>query len=88
MGNDDGRLISNLQYLMNQCIDPTDGDELGLHVPQIKHCIFCLEKIKYLPNDRWYIPADKSCCICERCFNDFKNRFHWKLLDGWDIEWP
>lgn len=28
-----------------------------------------------------------SCCICEECFNDFKDMFHWRKLDGWDIDW-
>ena len=49
--------------------------------------MFCWEKIQDSPHQLWFIPKDLTCCICEECYNDFKELFHWKELDGWDIDW-
>lgn len=37
--------------------------------------------------EKWFLPQDLSCCICEECYNDFKDEFKWKKLDGWDLDW-
>ena len=49
--------------------------------------IFCCEKVQDTPHQWWFIPEDLSCCICEECYNDFREMFHWKKLDGYDIDW-
>lgn len=32
------------------------------------------------PYQRWFVPSDLSCCICEECYRDFKEMFRWKNL--------
>lgn len=84
---DDWRLtVNNGKSLRKACINPTDGEEICKHAPQLKKCAFCLEPVQNDPHQWWFIPIDFSCCICENCFNDFKKMFEWKKLDGWDID--
>lgn len=85
---DDWRLLmNNGKSLLKTSINPTDGEEISKHAPQLKSCEFCLEPVQNNPNQRWFIPTNLSCCICEHCFYDFKEMFEWKKLDGWDIDW-
>lgn len=49
--------------------------------------MFCCDKVQDNPHQWWFIPKDVSCCICEGCYNDFKEMFRWKELDGWDMDW-
>ena len=84
---DDWRLLNDVQHLLNQKINPVDGEDLIEHLPSLEHCVFCRDKVIKNKKGFWYIPLDKSCCICENCFNDFRKLFKWHLLDGWDIEW-
>lgn len=84
---DDWRLFNDVEYLHGKYLNPTDGEEIVQHAPDLKMCIFCLEKVKDSPHQWWFVPEDFSCCICESCFHDFREAFHWKKLDGWDIEW-
>lgn len=84
---DDWRLLNNVEYLKNAYINPTDGEEIIKHAPYHKSCVFCFEKILDTPHQWWFMPEDMSCCICEECYNDFREMFGWKKLDGWDIDW-
>lgn len=85
--NDDWRLLSVGDDLYYQDIDPTDGEEIGLHAPWLTHCALCWTEVVHSRHQWWYVPTDQSCCICETCFHDFKELFHWRELDGWDLEW-
>ncbi|MDE6924087.1 MAG: hypothetical protein K2P59_02340 [Acetatifactor sp.] len=86
---DDWRLeVKDAESLKSECINPTDGEEIVKYAPHLKSCFFCWEEVRDTPLQRWFIPENVSCCICEECYNDFKEVFGWKLLDGWDIEWP
>lgn len=85
--DDDWRLLSVDDDLYYQDIDPTDGEEIGLHAPGLTHCAFCWKEVVHSRHQWWYVPTDQSCCICETCFHDFKELFHWRELDGWDLEW-
>ena len=84
---DDWRLLNDVEHLKSKYINPTDGEEISKHAPHLKSCSFCMEQVRNNPRNWWYVPEDISCCICEECFNDFKEIFEWKLLDGWDIVW-
>ncbi len=84
---DDWRLLNDVEYLKNKEINPTDGEEITAHAPYLKKCIFCLDIVQDDPRQWWFIPLDMSCCICEECYNDFKDTFGWRKLDGWDIDW-
>lgn len=84
---DDWRLQNDVEHLKNTSVNPTDGEEICRHAPYLKHCVFCFEPVKDTPYQHWFIPLDLSCCICEKCYHDFKEGFGWKKLDGWDIEW-
>lgn len=85
--NNDWRLMNEIEHLYNQEVDPTDGEELIEHLPNLKKCVFCLDMVEAEICQKWYLPLDQSCCICEKCFDDFKDMFRWRLLDGWDIDW-
>lgn len=85
---DDWRLLhEEVGYLKNAYINSTDGEEICIHAPQLKHCNFCLEQVQNDSHQWWFVPEDISCCICKECYNDFKEMFSWKDLDGWDIKW-
>lgn len=55
----DWRLLNHVAHLHKQKLEPTDGEELMCHTPNLKKCIFC-----------W----DLDCCICEICYNDLSSR--------------
>lgn len=74
--DDDWRLLSVGDDLYYQDIDPTDGEEIGLHAPRLTHCAFCWTEVVHSRHQWWYVPTDQSCCICETCFHDFKELFH------------
>lgn len=83
----DWRLLNDVQHLTNQEIDPVNGEDIIEHLSDLEKCRFCWDKANDNKKGFWYLPLDKSCCICENCFNDFKELFEWTLLDGCDIEW-
>lgn len=86
MEKDDWRLLNDVKSLHSCALEPTDGEELIKHKTKLVKCVFCWDKVRG-DSQRWYLPLNKSCCICETCFQDFHEMFHWRLLDGWDIEW-
>lgn len=84
---DDWRLLNHVEYLKKAHINPTDGEEICKHAPHLKRCAFCLEPVQDNSHQWWFVPTDLSGCICEECYNNFKEDFEWKKLDGWDIKW-
>lgn len=84
---DDWRLLSVDDGLKCKELNPTDCEELGLHAPYLTHCAFCWIQVEHTRHPFWYIPTDLSCCICEKCYHDFRELFQWRELDGWDMEW-
>lgn len=84
---DDWRLQNDVEHLKKAAIHPTDGEELCKHAPHLKRCEFCFQPVQDTPHQWWFVPEDLSGCICEECYNDFKDDFEWKELDGWDVEW-
>ena len=83
----DWRLLNDVEHLKNKCMNPTDGEEITKHIPYLKKCVFCWDEVQDSPHQWWFMPEDMSCCVCEECYNDFKEMFGWKKLDGWDIDW-
>ena len=53
-----------------------------------EHCDFCWEKFSLLESDahQGYCTTKtnerKSIWICEQCFEDFKDEFHWEVVSG------
>lgn len=84
---DDWRLLNDVDYLQEEYLNPTNGEEIVLHAPDLKTCIFCWDQVRNDRHQWWFLPEDLSCCICETCFQDFKEMFRWKKLDGWDLDW-
>lgn len=80
-------LLHSREHLKEADINPTDGEEIYKHTTQFKYCEFCLEPVQNCAYQWWFIPTDFSCCICDCCFNTFREMFKWRLLDGWDIDW-
>lgn len=50
-----------------------------------EHCAFCWEKALTNKACVFYCTTDFKHWICEECFNDFKNKFHW-TIHGYDDE--
>ena len=50
------------------------------------HCEFCSAKFSQMENDlhEGYATEDEYHWICEACYNDFKDRFQWKVKDNED----
>ena len=44
------------------------------------HCDFCTEKILTRDHRTCYCTQDFETWICEKCFNDFHDRFGWKVI--------
>lgn len=87
INEDDWVLLNDIEYLKKVYMNPTDGEEIMKHAPHLKNCVFCLESVQDSCHQWWYVPLDLSCCICEKCYKDLEEKFDWKKLDGWDIEW-
>lgn len=79
--------LNDAEYFKNKYLNPTDEEEIMKHAPHLTKCALCLNKLRNRPYQRWFVTEDMRCCICETCYNDFKETFHWKKLDGWDIDW-
>lgn len=84
---EDWRLLSVDEDMKYKEINPTDGEELGLHAPYLTHCAFCWTPVEHTRHQHWFVPTDLSGCICEKCYHDFREHFQWRELDGWDIDW-
>ena len=77
--NNDWRLTDQMDYLFKADL---------LHMPYIKlsetldhdHCEFCWYKIQE-SSELFYCTTDKNFWICEKCYNDFKDMFQWRVLD-------
>ena len=84
---EDWWLLNDVWHLKEKCLNPTDGEELCQNAPHLKACIFCWCRVEQTDYSDWYISENIDCCICQNCYDDFKSIFHWRILDGWDIEW-
>ena len=47
-----------------------------------RHCNFCMKEITTDMNEECYCSEDGSDWICSECFNDFKERFGWKVFEN------
>ena len=43
------------------------------------HCNFCMKTITADMNEECYCSEDDTTWVCTECFNDFKERFKWKV---------
>lgn len=84
---DDWRLLNDVDNLRGIYLNPTTGKDIRANAPHLKCCIFCLDAVSDDTHQWWYVPEEITCCICEKCYKDFKDSFMWNDLDGWDIDW-
>jgi len=87
ISKDDWRLRNDVKHLEGMSVNPTDGEAITLHMEDNRECTFCWRKVSDNPHEHWYVTEDVGSCVCEDCFQDFKDMFCFRLLDGWDIEW-
>ena len=79
MNENDPRLTNQKSYLFNVTL------KYSRFMPSLdrdhEHCVFCWIKI---PDevDGGYCTIDENYWICDRCFNDFKEIFQWKVQDN------
>lgn len=78
----DWRINGQEDYLMSkELIKSIYSKETG-H----EHCIFCWHKFMKYPDGiencsgEGYCTPDGKYWICDKCFNDFKEDFNWKLI--------
>lgn len=45
-----------------------------------EHCAFCWEKALTDKESTFYCTEDFKCWICEECYNQIKNKFHWEII--------
>ena len=86
---DDWRLLNDGESIRGQYLDPVSSNDIIEHLPELKHCLFCWDRLpgKLNYEQVWYITSDRENCVCENCFNDFKEYLELKATDGWDVEW-
>lgn len=50
------------------------------------HCEFCMDKFGLAPEHLHvgYCTTDNSIWVCNKCYDDFKNRFKWVILSTGD----
>ena len=76
---DDWRLVNQEKYLKGKTVIKANFMETSKcdHT----HCAFCWDKFSNCTDmlHTGYRVADGSWWICEKCFNDFKKQFNWKL---------
>lgn len=76
------RLTNQEEYLMSikwKYIKYIPGSDISDH----EHCEFCWETFSKYDGDlhEGYNSEDEQYWVCEKCFNDFKERFHWEIID-------
>lgn len=83
---DDWRLRGQDEYLQNKVFqfkEFLNSQNGSLHT----HCEFCWHKFMENPDGvkdcskQGYCSIDGKYWVCEECFNDFRKKFNWKLLD-------
>ena len=85
--DDRDALPDHVRRLKEAALNPTDGEEIFRNAPYLTSCEVCLKPVCDSPHQRWFLPHDLSCCICETCYHDFREAFKWKEIDGWDTDW-
>ena len=82
---DDWRIQGQEGYLMNKYLVFRTFDR-KLCVEDYDQCEFCwsvFDKDKHHPKKAYYQP-DEKVWICEKCYNDFKKYFHWRIIETED----
>ena len=77
---DDWRLTNQMNYLFQKQL-------IHVHYEPYRpgwehdHCAFCSETIDS-STPMAYCTTDQYHWICESCFNDFKEMFHWEVVQN------
>lgn len=78
---DDWRLTNQRDYLLKRRLKKCCFADF----PQKdhEHCSFCWEKFGHGKDmlQNGYCTEDNYHWICEECFEDFKEMFHWELIE-------
>ncbi len=76
----DGRLTNQRDYLLGRRLIWAD------FVPTPRwdheHCAFCWAKFGEYWQHTGYCTLDRYYWICEQCFRDFREEFHWIVEDA------
>ena len=79
-----------LRSLRGKYLDPARTTDVMEHLPQIKHCAVCFDKVAdepLLSRRMWYIAPERDQAVCESCFNELRDKLDIKAADGYDTEW-
>lgn len=77
---DDWRIMGQEGYLMNSVLQYVTYSR-DLCVDDFLQCEFCFDKFDEDPEhpQKAYFDPKQKCWICEECFRDFKEHFHWTV---------
>ena len=87
---DDWRLLNDTSALRGRYLDPASTDDMRSHLPDIKYCALCLDRVSDEPEHSrriWYVSPERDCAVCEKCFGDLRETLDLKHTDGYDTEW-
>ena len=80
---DDWRVMGQEGYLMNKMLQHRVFDRSLCKPPDFDQCDFCFalfDKDPYHSKIAYFEPIEQVW-ICEKCFEDFKDHFHWTVED-------
>lgn len=67
----------------HRCEELLEGESVGRFWHN--HCEFCWEKVHTDKSCVFYCTEDMYYWICEDCFNDFCEPFHWTVKSDWEL---
>ncbi|MBQ2824141.1 MAG: hypothetical protein IJF18_06155 [Oscillospiraceae bacterium] len=78
---DDWRLNGQEKYLENVNLKHIQFNN-KINLSDHEHCEFCTDRISNYIGTKTigYCTEDEYYWICEECYNDFKDIFHWKII--------
>ncbi len=80
---DDWRLFDQEKYLKDKALKKVKFIKKNEDQDHT-HCVFCWAKFSEYDGDLHigYSTLDNMHWICEKCFEDFKDMFHWVVVKG------
>ncbi|MCR5123459.1 MAG: 4-(cytidine 5'-diphospho)-2-C-methyl-D-erythritol kinase [Ruminococcus sp.] len=84
-----------LRAFRGKYLDPARTADITKHLPQIKHCAACFDRVSdepLLSRRIWYITPERDGALCEKCFDELRDKLDIKATDGGieydaDTEW-
>ena len=81
LNKNDWRLVSQDEYLMNAKLKRVKYSQSSPKWDH-EHCVFCWDKFSESEDDlhEGYCTEDMKYWICDACYEDFKDTFHFEIV--------